>query len=765
VTIFNGGENAVPASQNATAYWSRNASGVLAELGSASRGLSEADAVERIRQYGLNAIDDQRDPTALKLFLRQYESPLVLILLFGAALSLFLRQWADATIILAIVLGSTVLGFTQEYRASTAVAALRRRLALTVKVLRDGSVATVPASRIVPGDVIQLSAGNLIPADGVVLEAKDFLVTEAALTGESFPVEKRPGTVAENAPLAARTNSVFLGTSVRSGTASVLVVRTGRATAFGHIAGSLGEAPETEFARGVRQFGYLLIRVMVVLVLFVLTVSQLLGRPLIESLLFAVALAVGLSPELLPAIVSVTLSAGARTMARRGVIVRRLEAIEDLGGMDVLCTDKTGTLTEGVISLSDTVDAKGRPSEEVRALAFVNASFETGIENPLDAAIVTAGMGAGLTTDGYRKIDEIPYDFIRKRLTIVAACASTPDRHLIVTKGAFANVLAACSTMVSDGAECPLHAPERDRLEAYYGTKGSEGYRVLAVATRRVVPKESYGRDDETEMCFVGFLLFVDPPKPDAARTIEDLARLGILTKIISGDNRYVTAHLAQAVGLDPKAMLTGEDLSRLNDEALWHFAARTDLFVEVDPPVSAACRQADPAQQLPVRPPIDHDFDRQCRQGADRSGAALERARNPIVHDRLWADQFGVRHPDIWCAPLRIRRRPADLSIGLVRHIIVDGTDGHARVAHARSDGRQQAKPLVDLDHGRGDAADVCHSIFRAVRRGIRAGAALRRDPGRARGNPCGLRRGYGICKSTVFPEDRSFATHTDES
>jgi Mg2+-importing ATPase len=519
------------------------------------------------------------------LLLRQFQSPLVLILAFAAAISLVLQQWVDAAIILAIVLGSSLLGFLQEYRASTAVEELKKRLALTCRVIRDGVVQAVPVSTIVPGDHILLSAGNLIPADGLVIEAQDFLVSEASMTGESFPVEKRPGIISPDAPIAARTNAVFLGASVRSGTARVLAVKTGRRTEFGAIAARLrARPPETDFARGVRQFGYLLMRVMVVIVLFVLTVNLLLGRPVIESLLFAVALAVGLSPELLPAIISVTLSAGARAMSKRGVIVRRLDSIENLGSMDILCTDKTGTLTEGTIILSDVVDAENRPSDEVRRLAFLNAAFETGIENPLDAAIVAAGESAGLTTRGLSKFDEIPYDFLRRRLTIVVAGDDAPSQHLFITKGAFSNVLDICSSLDRDGVEAPLDAVARAELEAVFKAKGAEGFRVLAVATRKVAAKVDYDRDDEREMTFRGFLVFHDPPKADARGTIRDVNRLGISIKVISGDNRYVTAHLAEAVGLDAKSMLTGDELATLKDEALWHLAPRTDLFVEIDP-------------------------------------------------------------------------------------------------------------------------------------------------------------------------------------
>jgi Mg2+-importing ATPase len=566
-------------------YWSWNAGEALANLGSSVHGLSAAQSSERVRRYGLNALAEQAEPTHFRLLLRQFESPLVLILVFAAVVSLFLREWTDAVIVLIIVIGSTLLGFSQEYRASAAMGELRRRLALTVRVMRDGLPRTVPASTVVPGDIILLSAGNLVPADGLVLEAKDFLVTEASLTGESFPIEKQPGIVASDAPLAARTNAVHLGTSVRSGTATVLAVETGRRTAFGAVAARLRtQAPETEFARGIRQFGTLLLRVMIFLVLFVLTFNQLLGRPVIESLLFAAALAVGMSPELLPAIVSITLSAGARAMAGRGVIVRRLEAIENLGSIDVLCTDKTGTLTEGVIVLSDAVDVDGQSAHQVHHLAFLNAAFETGIENPLDAAIVSAGERDGLTTNGYRKVDEIPYDFFRKRLTIVTDTAEDAAEHRIVTKGAFDTVLAVCSKVSRKGVEVPLTDADLAHLNAFYRRKGEDGLRVLAVAVKNVNARERYGHDDENDMCLVGFLLFSDPPKVGIAHVIRDLAALGIRIKIITGDNRHVAAQLAKVIGLDAQAMLTGAAIAKLRDEALWHMADRTDLFVEVDP-------------------------------------------------------------------------------------------------------------------------------------------------------------------------------------
>jgi Mg2+-importing ATPase len=566
-------------------YWSRDAGDLSASLGSGPNGLTAARAAERLAVVGLNSVEDAQRLGPLRLLWRQVGSPLVLILIFAAAVSLSLSEWVDAGIILAIVIGSSLLGFYQEYRASAAVEELKKRLALVCRVVRDGVERTVHADALVPGDVLVLSAGNLIPADGRILEASDFLVSEASMTGESFPVEKQPGVVPADAPLARRTNVVFLGASVRSGTARVVIVETGRRTVFGAIAARLrARKPETNFAHGLRHFGYLLIRAMVAIVLFVLTVNLLLHRPLIESLLFSVALAVGLSPELLPAIVSVTLSAGARAMSKEGVIVRRLDAIENLGSMNVLCTDKTGTLTEGTIVLADATDANGRTSATVRHLAFLNAAFETGIDNPIDAAIVSAGKQEGLSTTGNAKIDEIPYDFVRKRLTIVMVEGGDAGRHLIVTKGAFVNVLSICTHVKRDGAVCPLTDAIITELSTYYEAKGKAGLRVLALASRVVSAQGAYQRDDEREMVFAGFLLFLDPPKAGAARVLGDLAKLHVDVKVITGDNRFVTGHLAAAVGLDPTSMLTGEALTKLDDEALWHAAPATSLFAEIDP-------------------------------------------------------------------------------------------------------------------------------------------------------------------------------------
>jgi Mg2+-importing ATPase len=565
-------------------YWAQGPATLVETLSTSLQGLPQEEAEARLEIAGQNQTDQPTEIAIFRLALRQFESPLVIILLFGAGISLLARQWADALIILLIVLGSTVLGFTQEYRASTAIKRLRNRLAFNAIVLRDGRPAILPSKFIVPGDVVLLAAGNLVPADGVILEARDFLVTQAALTGESMPVEKTPGPTPADASLSERSNVVLLGTSVRSGTAKVLVIKTGKATELGAIARDIAKPDqETDFERGIRRFGYLLTRVMTSTVLFVLVVNLMLERPLIESLLFAAALAVGLTPELLPAIVSVTLSAGARNMARQGVLVRRLDAIENLGGIDVLCTDKTGTLTKGCVEVSAATDPEGHPSDRVFRYAAINADLETGIENALDAAIVTEAERREFALDGVTKIDEIPYDFIRKCLTIVVAEEGDSGSHLIVTKGAFDAVIGCCDRVARAGEAVPL-AERRQAFEAFYRGKSAQGFRVLGLATKRVPAKQSYTGDDEAGLVFQGFLLFFDPIKEGIEATIRDLVGLGVATKIISGDNRYVAAHVGEAIGLDPTRLLTGHDLHKTQDEGLWNLAERTDIFAEIAP-------------------------------------------------------------------------------------------------------------------------------------------------------------------------------------
>ena len=518
----------------------------------------------------------------MRLFVQQFKSPLVLILVFAALVSVLTRDWVDASIVLAIVLASAALSFQQEYRAGRAIEKLLARVAPSARVLRDGHAVVVPAVDVVPGDVLLLSAGSLIAADARVIDADDFFVNQAVMTGETFPVEKQTGPVDASATNTERTNVVFMGTNVRSGTGRALVFACGAQTEYGAIADRLAlRAPETEFERGIRQFGQLLTQLMTLLVLGIFAINVAHDRPVTDSLMFAVALAVGLAPEMLPAVISLTLARGAQRMALRGVIVRRLAAIENFGSMDVLCTDKTGTLTAGVVRLDRACNASGEASLRVQELAALNARLQTGLPNALDEAIAAATPAPDL--DHWEKTEEIPYDFVRKRLSVaVRSRAPSGGENLLITKGALDPVLSICTAVHGDGA--PLDADHRAALLDRAARWGDEGYRVLGVATRHVEARPKYTAADEVKMRFEGYLLFFDPPKSDAKGTLQELAALGVELKIITGDSHRVAQHVASMVGMEVAHVLTGAELNAMRDEALWRTAERTTLFAEVDP-------------------------------------------------------------------------------------------------------------------------------------------------------------------------------------
>jgi Mg2+-importing ATPase len=528
--------------------------------------------------------------TPLGLLLNQFRSPLVLLLLFAMALSLFLGETADGVIVLAIVLGSALLGFLQEYRASNAVARLLAVIQTRVTVLRDGREVELPQDALVPGDVIVLAAGAAVPADCRILRSTDLYVDESTLTGESYPAEKDAGDLPGDTPLARRSNALFQGSHVVSGTGRAVVVQTGAGTVFGAIAERLRlRPPETEFEGGLRRFGGLLIQITLLLVIAIFGINVFLHRPAVDSFLFALALAVGLTPELLPAIVSLTLARGAQQMAASHVIVRRLNSIEDFGSMNVLCSDKTGTLTDGVVRLHAALDADGNASDEVLLHAQLNAAFESGFPNPIDEALrrlPCPGRAA------YVKVDEVPYDFIRKRLSVVVE-RTTPSadtgRHTMITKGALRNVLEACAdaqTRMDPGGAArivpiaELRASLQERFEAY----SEEGYRVLGVAVRDVTDDPIIDKDDEQQMTFIGFLLLEDPPKAGALDAIVELRQLGVALKIITGDNRLVAGRMGRHMGLERPTVLTGEELRGLSDTALLRRVGEVDIFAETEP-------------------------------------------------------------------------------------------------------------------------------------------------------------------------------------
>jgi Mg2+-importing ATPase len=437
----------------------------------------------------------------------------------------------------------------------------------------------VPLEEVVPGDVAVLSAGDSVPADCRILDSGDLHVDEATLTGETYPLEKEAGDLAAGAPLAKRTNCIFMGTHVVSGTATVVVAKTGKATEFGKVSQRLRlRPPETEFERGLRRFGYLLVRLTLLLTLAIFAVNVYFERPVVDSLLFSLALAVGLTPQLLPAITSVTLSHGVRRMVREKVIVKRLASIENFGSMDVLCSDKTGTITEGRVRLRSSMNLDGEESERVFLHAYLNASFESGYRNPIDEAI---RCHAKLDVSGYRKLDEVPYDFVRKRLSILV---SRGEGALVVTKGALENVLAVCTAAeLPDGAVVELARVQvwiKERFEEL--SRG--GFRVLGVAYRNLPTRAPLGKRAESAMTFSGFVVFEDPPKGDIAETVGRLRELGCSLKVVTGDNRLVATSVAERVGLPNAKVLSGEDLHRASDSALSHEVRRVDVFAEVEP-------------------------------------------------------------------------------------------------------------------------------------------------------------------------------------
>jgi P-type Mg2+ transporter len=556
--------------------WAIGVTEAFSRTRSRPAGLEPDEAARRLRSLPARAPAGARGVSVGRVVLAQLESPLLLLLVFAAAISAITREWIDAGLVIVIVLVSVSIGAFRDYKGQAAAAALASRIRMRTSVVRGGVVQRVPADEVVVGDIIALSAGSLVPADAVVLEAMDCQVNEAVLTGEAFGVEKTPGLVAAATPLARRTNYVYQGSNVQSGTARCLVVAVGSDTEYGAIAHTLRTAPpETEFDRGLRHFGYLLVKIMLLITVVVFIVHVALERPALETLLFAIALAVGLSPELLPAILSVNLARGAAMMASRGVLVRHLSAIENLGSMDVLCTDKTGTLTEGVVRLEGAYDGCGARSSRVLELGALNAHFETGLPSALDDAILNelTPREVGLT-----KLAEVPFDFVRKRVSVVVDGAEGVQ---LVTKGAVRNVLDA-STRLPDGSA--LDARARERIERLHASWAGQGVRALAVASRVLAAKPRFGRDDEAELTFEGFLTFVDRPKPGAREALADLGRLGVQVKIITGDARLVAEHIARQVGIDDPRVLTGAEIDQLQADALQRVAEQVDLFVEVDP-------------------------------------------------------------------------------------------------------------------------------------------------------------------------------------
>ncbi len=559
---------------------------LLKDLAATPDGLSSEEVQRRLAQYGTNEPTHPARLAGITEFLVFFVNPLVIILLVASFISAILGERLNAIIIVSMVLLSVTINYLQTHRSQQAVERLRSSVALTCTALRDGVWREIPRQGVVPGDIIRLSAGDMVPADARLLEARDIHVQQAALTGESLPVEKEAlDSMPPSRSLADSPHIVLLGTSVVSGLATAVVIATGRSTAFGDIAARLAaRPPETAFDRGLRQFSLLIMRTVVLLVLFVLTINLAFKRDPLESLLFAVALAVGLTPEFLPMITTVTLGQGARHMARQKVIVKHLAAIQNFGSMNILCSDKTGTLTSGELKLDQSLDALGHPSNRTLLLAYINSTYETGIRSPLDATILAHTQ---IDVSSYHKLDEIPFDFERRCLSVVVTHAT---ERLLIIKGAPESILSRCiryeSVRASDqDVEIQELDPDaRARCDAMYQELSSQGYRILAVASRKVPLQETYHADDEIELTLSGYLAFFDPPREDAAATLTALRRDGIEVKILTGDNELVTRHICRQVGLDATHIVLGTELDHMSDPALGQIAENSTIFARVSP-------------------------------------------------------------------------------------------------------------------------------------------------------------------------------------
>ena len=508
-----------------------------------------------------------------RLVIRQFTSPVTLILVLAAAIATAVGDATDATIIGVIVVASASLGFWQEFRAAIKVNLLLGSVASTVTVTRKGVSTVVVLDDVMVGDVVALSAGDVIPADCRLIVDDQLTVDESALTGESFPVSKSSGAlVAKEAPLAARINSVFRGSHVVSGTGTAIAVRIGSATEFGRVQIRLSSrTPQTAFETGITRFGMLLLRVMVVLVIMVFAINLLLGRPLADALLFSLALAVGVTPQMLPAIVSVSLASGARRLAHHNVVVKRLDVIENLGSLTVLCTDKTGTLTSGVVALDAATDPFGTASERVLGLAAVNAGLQRGYVNPLDTIIIAA-----TTMPEARLLAEVPYDFERKRLSIAAVVAG---ENVLITKGSFDSVLSRCTSIAGTTASSAF-----DDIRRRYRDLSNSGHRVLGIARRVLADGEIVGIESESGLQFEGMLSFRDEVKPGVIDEISALGALGVRVVMVTGDNSLVAGSVAVAIGLRTKRIVTGIEIDSMSPTELRRVTNQSDVFAEVEP-------------------------------------------------------------------------------------------------------------------------------------------------------------------------------------
>lgn len=564
-------------------FWSYDLNDILRQLNTGKDGLSSREAEGRIDKYGQNILEEGKSSSNIEMFINQFKNPIIIILIFAAVLSIFLKDYSDGIIILIIIMISAFLSYNHESKANNAVKKLLSSVSVKSSVLRDGKFEEIDNAMLTVGDIINVRTGDMIPADCLIIEENSLSMDESSLTGETFPVEKNPQRISADTALSNRKNSLWMGTHVISGSGKAVIVNLAKDSEFGKITASLDEKDsDTDFEKGIRDFGNLILHVTTLLIGLIFVFNIILDKPFLESFMFALALSVGLTPQMLPAIISVNLSQGAKRMSEQGVIVKKLNAIENFGSMTVMCSDKTGTITQGKVKLDAALDCNGKKSDNICKLAAINSYFQEGYANPIDKAILDANTN---DFSKYEKLFEIPYSFEFKLLSVmVRTDRDFSGRNIMVTKGALTNVLDVCKTYESSDKTGGGIEEVKSRILDLFDKYSSQGYRVLGLAYKFIEDGTDIQKQKAEDMVFAGLLLFIDPLKDDIKDVVAEMNRLGVSLKMITGDNHLIAKNIGSQIGLDPEKVLLGEDLDSYSLSQLNKKVLDIDIFAEISP-------------------------------------------------------------------------------------------------------------------------------------------------------------------------------------
>ena len=564
-------------------FWTYESKDMLKKLNADENGLSGREAEKRIDEYGQNILEERRSSSNLEMFISQFKNPIIIILIFAAFLSIFLKDYTDGIIILIIIMISSLLSYSHESKANNAVKKLLSSVSVTSSVLRDGKFEEIDNAMLTVGDIIKVKTGDMIPADCLIIEANSLSMDESSLTGETFPVEKNNQKVSADTVLSNRKNSLWMGTHVISGSGRAVIVNLAKDSEFGKITASLGEKDSaTDFEKGIKSFGNLILHVTTFLIGLIFVFNIFLNKPFLESFMFALALSVGLTPQMLPAIISVNLSQGAKRMSEQGVIVKKLNAIENFGSMTVMCSDKTGTITQGKVKLDAALDCNGNKSDNIYRLAAINSYFQEGYANPIDSAILDTHTG---DFSNYEKISEIPYSFETKLLSVIVRTdRNSSVRNIMVTKGALTNVLDVCKTYENSDNSVGNIEDVKSQILDMFDKYSSQGYRVLGIAYKLIEDGIDVKSQKAEDMIFSGLLLFIDPLKDDIKDVVAEMNRLGVSLKMITGDNHLIAKNIGAQIGLNPGKILLGDELDSYSISQLNKKVIDIDIFAEISP-------------------------------------------------------------------------------------------------------------------------------------------------------------------------------------